>query len=313
MNPVVTELEVEHSRHNFLETVRDVFVLSKPRITSTVLITTAAGMKLAPGSIPSLRWLWSLLGTALIVSSANALNMYIERDIDAKMDRTKHRPLPAGRLSPAIALIFGIVCACVGLPILAFAVNPMTGLLGAIAVLSYVLVYTPMKRYSTWALWVGAVPGAIPPLLGWSSVTGEINRGGLALFAILFLWQIPHFLAISLVRERDYTQAGLKVMPAEKGERATYRTMIFYSLALWIVSLWPLLERVGGFVYGVVAFGLGILMMLFVLRGRLYFQNNEGSIANLTLRIRWARKVFMFSVLYLVSLFTSLVLIGNLG
>src|SRR6516225_11424253 len=175
------------SRSRGLPFARDLVALTKPRITSLVLATSAAGVCLAPGHGTPSTLALALVGTALIVGAANALNMWWERDVDAHMARTRNRPLPAGRLSPDSALAFGLALAVVSGPML-FVVNAATGLLGLIALVSYVAVYTPLKRHTHWALLVGAVPGAIPPLLGWSTVTGSIGMGGLVLFGVLFLW-----------------------------------------------------------------------------------------------------------------------------
>jgi heme o synthase len=278
---------------------RDLVSLTKPRITFIVLVTAAAGMKLAAHApIPRMLWLWTLLGTALVVGSANTLNMWWERDVDGKMARTKDRPLPAGRLSPNAALIFGLLLAVVSLPILFFGVNPMTGLLGAIALVSYVLLYTPMKRHSVRALWVGAIPGAIPPLLGWTAITGRLDAAGIALFSILFIWQIPHFLAISIFRAEDYARAGLKVVPVELGDRATNGMMFRYTVALLAVTVWPFLAGVGGKIYLGVAVALGALFLALAARAF----RIEGD-----KRITWARSVFGYSIVYLVVLFAVLV------
>src|SRR5262249_24541460 len=142
----------------------------------------------------------ALLGTTLVVAGANALNMYLERDVDALMTRTRNRPLPSGRLPAEAALAFGVATSALAIPILTFAVNPLTGGLGAISLIIYVLAYTPLNRRSTSALLVGAVPGAMPPLMGWTAVTGQLDAAGIALFLILFVWQLPHFIAISLFR-----------------------------------------------------------------------------------------------------------------
>lgn len=278
---------------------RDLVSLTKPRITVIVLVTAAAGMKLAAhGPIPGMVWLWTLLGTAVVVGSANALNMWWERDTDGKMARTKDRPLPAGRLSANAALVFGLLLGAVSLPILFFGVNPLTGLLGAIALVSYVLLYTPMKRHSVRALWVGAIPGAIPPLLGWTAITGRLDPAGIALFSILFLWQIPHFLAISIFRAEDYARAGLKVVPVELGDRATNAMMVRYTVALLAVTVWPYLVGVGGKIYLAVALALG--GMFLVLASRAFRTAGDK-------RIGWARGVFGYSILYLVVLFAVLV------
>jgi protoheme IX farnesyltransferase len=233
-----------------------------------------------------------------VVGSANALNMYWERDTDAKMERTKNRPLPTGRLAPSTALFFGLLLAAVSLPILFLGVNAMTGLLGLVALASYVLMYTPMKRHSIRALWVGAIPGAIPPLLGWSAVTGRLDLGGVALFAILFVWQIPHFLAISIFRADDYARAGLKVVPVELGDRATNAMTVRYSVVLFAATLWPWFAHFASKAYLATAIVLGVAFLAAAARS--YVMKSEQ-------RIRWARGLFAFSIIYLVGLFTVLV------
>ena len=302
MAPIATATESLRVRRGALDIARDLVALTKPRITLVVLITAAGGMKLAAGHGSGRTWLMTMLGTALVVGAANALNMWMERDVDALMARTRNRPLPAGRLAPATALWFGVALAVVSLPMLTFGVNAMTGLLGAIALVSYVLLYTPMKRHSIRALWVGAVPGAIPPLLGWTAITGRIDSAGLSLFAILFVWQIPHFLAISLFRQTDYANAGLKVVPAVKGERATKFMMLRYSLIMVAVSLWPVHEKLGGLAYAIVAL---VLSSMFVAACAVGFKKLAPA------RDRWARGVFVFSIFYLVFLFGTLVLLGG--
>lgn len=279
---------------------RDLFALTKPRITLIVLVTAACGMKLASnhGHIPGMRWLAAMLGTALVVGSANALNMYWERDSDAFMERTKNRPLPAGRLAPLTALLFGLLLAVVSLPILFFGVNTMTGLLGFVALASYVLLYTPLKRHSVLALWVGAIPGAIPPLLGWSAITGRLDLAGLALFAFLFFWQVPHFLAIAIFRADDYARAGLKVVPVEYGERATNLMMLRDSALVVAASFAPWACGVGHRGYLVAAVLLGAMFL--AAAGRAFVMKAEQ-------RVRWARGVFAFSILYMVALFVVLV------
>ncbi len=289
-------------RRGVLGTARDLVALTKPRITLIVLVTAAAGMKLASKAFGATAshatWLWTMLGTALVVGAANALNMWWERDSDALMARTSKRPLPAGRLSPGLALAFGHLLSVTSLPILFLGVNAITGVLGAIALVTYVLVYTPMKRRSVRALWVGAIPGAIPPLLGWTAATGRVDQFGVALFSILFLWQIPHFLAISIFRADDYSRAGLKIVPVEMGERATNAMMLRYSIALFAVTLWPWLLGVGGGVYLAIAVALGTAFV--VLGARAYRAAGDG-------RIGLARGVFGFSVLYLVAVMVALV------
>jgi protoheme IX farnesyltransferase len=197
--------------------VRDATALAKPNITFLSVFTTLGGIWLAPGSFGLAAIIATILGTALIVAAANTLNCYIERDSDRFMARTKNRPLPAGRMNPRHALWLGTGLAALSIPILTFVINPVTGLLGAIALVSYVWIYTPMKQISPLALWVGAVPGAMPPLLGWTAVTGRIEWPGVVLFGIMFLWQMPHFIAISMYREQEYNQAGIKTVPGVHG------------------------------------------------------------------------------------------------
>jgi heme o synthase len=273
----------------------DLVTLAKPRITALVLITTAGGYWLAPVKAGPLVAALTIFGTILIVAGANALNMYIERDIDARMERTKDRPLPAGRLAPRVALWFGVALSVAAVPILAVGANATTALLAVLANLSYVLAYTPLKQRSHWALLVGAVPGAMPPLLGWTAATGTIGAGGLVLFGILFLWQVPHFLAISIFRRDEYARAGLKVMPNTHGMRATKHSIARYLFALLAVSLLlvPLgVERPG---YTVIA---GTLGTIFLGWGCWGLRDEAGA--------RWARSLFGISILYLVLLFCAL-------
>jgi heme o synthase len=276
--------------------VRDLIQLAKPRITGLVMATFAGGMWLAPGHLPRWRGIATLLGTALIVGAANALNMFIERDVDRLMERTRQRPLPQGRLSPAVALVFGTALAAAALPLLLLAGNALTGILGGLAFVAYVAIYTPMKKTSPAALFVGAVPGALPPLMGWTAVTGRIDAGALALFGILFLWQIPHFLAIALYRSEDYGRAGFEILPLSIGERATRAVIVVFSAALVAVSLALAPLHVAGVPYTAAAALLGAG---FVVCG-LYGLRRAASRA-------WARSLFLASLVYLTLLFVALV------
>src|SRR6185503_3592759 len=267
----------------------DLVALAKPRITALVLITTAGGYWLAPVKAGP------MLGTVLIVAGANALNMYLERDVDGRMERTKDRTLPAGRLAPRVALWFGVALSVAAVPILAIGANATTALLAVLANLSYVLAYTPLKQRSHWALLVGAVPGAMPPLLGWTAATGRIGAGGIVLFAILFLWQVPHFLAISIFRKDEYARAGLKVMPNTVGLRATKHSIARYLFALLAVSL--LLVPLGVARTGY-TFLAGALGTIFLGWGCWGLREEAGA--------RWARSLFGISILYLALLFCAL-------
>lgn len=275
--------------------VRDFFALAKPRITAMVLVTTAGGLWLAPAHVSATTIALALVGVALIVSGANALNMVIERDLDGLMKRTKNRPLPTGRLAPRPALIFGVVCSVLAVPILGFGVNATTALLAVLANLLYVLAYTPLKQRSHFALQVGAVPGAIPPLLGWTAATGRVDAGGLVLFAILFLWQIPHFHAIALFRRTEYARAGLVVLPNARGIAATKLHIAATTAVLLFVSLLPFLTGMVGPLYVPAASFLGVVLFGWALVG---LRPEAGD--------KWARSFFGASLPYVVLLFAAL-------
>lgn len=270
--------------------------LTKPGVTRLVLVTSAAGALVAPQRLPLGQFMLSLVGTAAVVGAANALNMVLERDVDALMERTQRRPLPQGRLTPEEATIFGVVLAILGLSFLSFFVAPITGLLAAVALVSYVLVYTPLKRVTPMALHIGAIPGAIPPLLGWTSVTGRLDGPALSLFLVLFVWQLPHFLAISLFRQKEYRRAGLRVYAAELGAVRTRRAIVGYSLLMVAVSFLPLYFGLGSTAYAVLAALVGVPFILL-------------SLVGLTARgdVRWARTLFFASLPYLVLIYGGLV------
>jgi protoheme IX farnesyltransferase len=289
----------ERPRSQGVALVRDLLALTKPRITTMVLLTGAAGASLAPGHVGVRALLLSLLGTALIVGSANALNMWWERDVDALMTRTRSRPLPAGRLSPDVALAFGLGLGAVSTPTL-FLVNTATGLLGLVALVSYVAMYTPLKRHTHLALLVGAVPGAIPPLLGWSTATGTLGLGGLLLFGVLFLWQVPHFAAISIFRAQDYARAGLQVVSVQRGERGARRTIAMWTVLLVAASLLFTPLGIAGRAYLGVATVLGAGFLALAFRGQIGVARLDAP--------RWARRVFAYSIPYLVILLVALLL-----
>jgi protoheme IX farnesyltransferase len=276
----------------------DLIALVKPRIMLMALLTAAGAMSLAPEAVPAARVLWLIAGTALIVGSANTLNMWLERDVDCLMARTRNRPLPQGRLDAAIALRFGGVQGALALPALAM-VNAVTAALGLLALLLYVGVYTPMKQRSHLAAWVGAVPGAMPALMGWTAATGRVELPGLAVFGVLFFWQIPHFHAIAMYRLRDYDAAGLKTLPGTHGPKAARRAIALYLVVQVAVSLAPVPLGVAGSLYLVTAAVLGAGVLVQGLRGL------RGGGA------RWARGVFLASIVYLPILFTVMVLDGR--
>ncbi|HEY8848448.1 MAG TPA: heme o synthase [Thermoanaerobaculia bacterium] len=219
--------------------VRDYLELSKSRIVLMVLITTAAGFLFA-GSRDFILLLNTLIGTALVAAGTNALNQYVEREYDARMRRTRLRPLPDGRIAPGTALLFAWTISAIGTIYLALAVNWLTALLGAFTLTSYIFVYTPLKRASSLCTIVGAVPGAVPVLMGWTAATGALGIGGWIAFAIVFLWQLPHFMAISWMYREDYERAGFVMLAVRDAEgKATARQAILYSVALLALSALP--------------------------------------------------------------------------
>ena len=274
----------------------DLVALTKPRITFMVMVTTAGGMWLA-GHPSAEQVAITLLGTALVVAGANTLNMYLEREIDGRMRRTRDRPLPAGRLRPEIALGMGLGLGLGSVPVLYFGVNPLTGALAALSLFLYVLVYTPMKQRSPIALLVGAVPGAMPPLMGWTATSGTLQTPGLILFAILWVWQIPHFLAITLFRTQDYAGAGFKVLAAERGAKAVRWRIVVWLVGLIVVSLLLVPAGVERAPYLVAASLLGAGLLGWALSGL------RGEVSE-----RWARGVFIGSLIYLPLLFLAIAL-----
>lgn len=244
--------------------IADYHELTKPGVTFMVIISALAGFYLASGA--SLNWpllLCTLAGTWLVASGTNALNQFVERDLDRKMKRTNKRPLPSGRMKPIHALIFAAAVSIGGILLLSLAVNLLTGLLAALTLGLYVFVYTPLKRESSISTLVGAVPGAIPPMGGWTAVRGEIGLEAWVLFAILFFWQLPHFWAIAWVYRADYARGGFPMLPVidEDGQQ-TGLHIVTNCLALLSVSLMPtLLGLTGGlYFFGALVLGVGFLV-----------------------------------------------------
>jgi protoheme IX farnesyltransferase len=277
---------------------RELFVLAKPRLSALVLLTTAGGMWLAPGRIHPARALLTVLCTAAVVGAANALNSYIERDSDGLMHRTRDRPLPAGRLDPLLALAFGLAVPVFALPLLALVAGPLTAALALTALVSYVAVYTPLKRRSSLALFVGAVPGAIPPLMGWTAVTGRADLGGVAVFLLLLAWQLPHFIAISLYLKEDYARGGMKVFALVHGDRVARRWIAGTSLLLLPASLLPVALGLASWAYGAIAAVASLAFTGAALTGL----GLEGE------SHRWARRIFLATLLYLTVLMVGLFL-----
>jgi heme o synthase len=272
----------------------DLISLTKPRLSSLVLVTAGGGIWLSQREVSLTVALVTIVGTILVVGGANALNNYLERDSDREMARTANRPLPARRMSPQVALAFGAALGGISVPLLAWMTTPLAALLAALGFVSYVMIYTPLKRRSSLSTLIGAFPGALPPLIGWTAVTGRLEAGGLALFALLFLWQIPHSLAIGIYRQSEYEKAGLVVFPSEHGLVATRRQMFLYTLALVPIPLVLVHLGVAGLITLFGGAALGLIFVWMVGRGL-----GSGD-------VRWARKVFIYSLVYLTALFGAL-------
>jgi protoheme IX farnesyltransferase len=262
--------------------------LTKPRITALVLVTAAVGYAVGAGrGLDPFAFVALLAGTAMVAGGASALNQYSERELDARMERTRRRPLPSGRMAPGEALGFGLAISIGGLAVLA-AINPLTALLGAVALTSYALLYTPLKRVTSLCTVVGAVPGAIPPLMGWAAARGSLSAGAWALFGILFLWQLPHFLAIGWMYREDYARGGFPMLTVTDPDGAsTGRQMMLYSAALVPVTLLAGALASAGVGYLLGALALGILFFA----GSARFFRKPSLAA--------ARLLFLVSILYL--------------
>ena len=245
---------------NALRRLADFVELTKPRIVLMVLVTAFVGFYVGSEKIPDyIRLLQMLFGTALAAGGTLALNQFLERDTDAMMERTRHRPLPDGRVQPREAVWFGIAITMAGLAYLALAVNVASAWVTALVTLSYLFFYTPLKRRSSLCMLVGAVPGALPPVIGWVAARGELQVDAWVLFAIMFLWQVPHTLAIARLYRDDFAKAGIQFLPViEPDGSSTHRQIISHSAALLAVSLLPTLLGLAGAIYFLVAFLLGI-------------------------------------------------------
>lgn len=286
---------IPHGQPKSRSVLTDLISLTKPQLSSLVLFTAGGGLLLAQTPVSWTTGIAAVLGTTLVVGGANALNCYLERDLDRLMARTRTRPLPAGRLHPMGALAFGLALSLVSVPLLTALTTPLAGLLAAIALILYVLIYTPMKRQSSLSTLVGAVPGALPPLIGWTAATGSLDWGGLALFALIFLWQIPHSLAIGIYRGKEYENAGMIVFPNEHGIPAARRQALLYTAPLVGLPVVLLLLNVAGLVTLFLGGALGFWFLYEAWKGVAY----EGG-------AKWARRFFFVSLAYLTGLFATL-------
>jgi heme o synthase len=277
--------------------VGDYIALTKPRLNFLVVATSAAAYYLgAPGGPQVLPMVQAVAGTALVAGGAAVLNQVYERDTDALMRRTRMRPLPDGRVTVNDARAFGLVLASAGIALLAVAANALATLLALATLVTYLVFYTPMKRRSALATLVGAVPGALPPLIGWTAARGTLSIGGWTLFAIVFLWQIPHFMAIAWLYRDDYRSAGFPMLPViEPDGRRTGRQAVIYAALLVPASLAPSFIGVSGLAYFWIALVLGAA--LFALAARFALARTE----------RTARALFFGSITYLPLIWTAMI------
>jgi protoheme IX farnesyltransferase len=278
------------------ESVADFVALLKPRVMSLVVFTALAGMVLAPGALHPVLAVSAILCIAVGAGASGAINMWYERDIDALMERTRDRPIPAGRMEPGTALGFGVVLAVGAVAVLGLAANWTAAALLALTIAFYVFVYTVwLKRRTAHNIVIGGAAGAFPPIVGWAAVSGEIGLGAIALFALIFMWTPPHFWALALYRRGDYQRAGVPMLPVVAGVRETKKQILLYTLLLAPLALAPWAIGVAGPAYAVVAAALGVVFVAFAVG--IWFDPGE----------RYARRTFAYSLLYLFLLFAVLI------
>ncbi|MEO5928776.1 MAG: heme o synthase [Candidatus Kapaibacterium sp.] len=270
----------------------DYVELTKPRLTLLSVLTTLAGFYVArQGPLDVMLLMHTLIGTFMVGGGCGALNMYVEREHDTLMRRTMTRPLPSGKLPPVEALAFGLLLTIGGTLYLWLMVNPLTAVLGAVTVVSYVLFYTPMKRLSTLNTVVGGIPGALPPVMGWAAARGSLSPEAAVLFAILFFWQMPHFLALAWMYRQDYARAGYKMLTVVDPEGgSTSRQILLYTAALLPVSLLPKIFLLSGSIYFFGALALGVIFLGF------------GLMLAISRKNKHARYLFYYSLFYLTAL-----------
>lgn len=280
----------------FVQRAADYLELTKPRLVLMILITTAAGFYLgSPKVVNWMQFLHTLIGAGLTAAGVLGLNQYLERDIDAKMPRTQNRPIPAGRMCPMKALLFGAFLTGSGMMYLTVLVNAISGFVISLIVVSYLFIYTPMKRKTSLCTLIGAVPGALPPVVGWVAAQGKLSAPAWVLFAILFLWQLPHSLAIAYIYRDDYAKAGLKLLPVIHPDGAsTRRQIVINCVALLGIGMLPVLFNIAGGLYFIAALLIG---GIFLLSG-IYLHKSRSTKA--------ARYVLYASLLYLPCLFIAM-------
>jgi heme o synthase len=283
--------------HSFTAAVSDYVALMKPWIVALLLTTTLAAMLVAARGIPPFPILFfTLLAGALTSGGSNALNSYIDRDIDPQMGRTSRRPIPSGRIAPRRALVFGLAAITTGFVLLFAFVNPLSAFLSLAGAFYYVFIYTIiLKRRTPHNVVIGGAAGAIPPLVGWAAITGELSLLAALMFLVIFAWTPPHTWALMLMLTKDYEKVNVPMMPVARGEASTRRQIVGYALSLIAVTFAPFFVGALGVVYLIVAGGLGIRFMQLAVR---LMRDGEKSTA---------RKLYIYSNLYLALLFLAMV------
>ncbi len=290
-----TAAGAERARYGEEIAVRDFLALLKPRVMSLVVFTALVGMLLAPGGMHPVLAVVAILCIAVGAGASGAINMWVDRDIDALMTRTRDRPIPAGRVAPNVALGFGISLAVASVSIMALAVNGTAAGLLAFTIFFYVVIYSiGLKRRTPQNIVIGGAAGAFPPMIGWAAVGGDVTWASVVLFAIIFLWTPPHFWALALYKRGDYDKAGVPMLPVVAGRRTTARQMLAYTVALLPVTLVPCFIGLSGAVYGAGALALGLIFVGYAVA--VIFDASEKS----------ARRMFPFSILYLFLIFVLL-------
>lgn len=285
--------------------------LFKFRVTLLIIITAGAGFYL--GSLRSgispfhAGLIWALLGIAVVTCGSSALNQALERKTDLLMHRTANRPMAAGRIGLPHGLILGFATVFLGSLYLSYVTNPLTGTLTLITAIGYVAVYTPLKRFTTINTFIGAFPGALPPLIGWTAVRGVIEWPAVALFAILFVWQFPHFMAIGWMYREDYARAGIRLTPTlpntNYAARSTVVQSLFYAILMIPVSLWTVSLGISGYVYGVAATLLGLVYLWYTIRFARIIREPDSAASR-----KYARDLLRASVIYLPLLLAAMML-----
>lgn len=291
------DLPILSYEDNLGGSVKDYFMLMKPRVMTLVVFTAISGMLLAPGNIHPLIAFVAILCITIGAGSAAAINMWYDRDIDAIMKRTQKRPIVTGAVKADEALAFGVITGTMAVIMMAVSVNIISAILLAFTILYYVHIYTIwLKRTSVQNVVIGGVSGALPPIIGWVSVTGNISWQAFSLFAIIFIWTPPHSWALALYRSGDYKNCNVPMMPVIKGVLYTKKLIMFYSILMFFISLWPYFLNISTYLYLVTAIISGLIFLYYAVN---LFTDTEQNHA--------AKKLFWYSILYLFIIFLSLI------